>query len=491
MEARLAEILATPVGSRPPQAVQSLLQATEHTAVFRHLATLHDSDLVHRNCCQRMQWKCFRDGEAVLSYGETPGALCWIVAGVASAFAPPQVVATHQLNIPNTNIHQRTLAPPPEVAGQQPAIKETQYQLGLLQAFFQKEIDEAGTFANDEALVEAPHLAKQYCYGELGLVAALPSVSSLVAVSNVAAIVLPAADFYAALSEALEAECTRKVTDLAKVAVFRTWAKSTLVKLSEFVHVKRFRRNEIVFAENDLVDSVYFIRSGEFQVRIIQLMLRVGSPRKLTANLSIKSAFDILGADEVLDRRKTRAVTCKCYSAKGEVYFMKREVTFRQHFTEKVLNRPDTQHLLRTRHSLHLKSVNQRTQQVHEVENLKQSLELPPPRPTTVPKEWVPYIRMALSPKKLPPKEKEVVRIYEASIHTRRRTTFEGSPRTEPAKFVPAAEFIQKHFKRRPAAKPLSRRVAPPNFLLGQRQKKNHLYTRLLVFENLVLDPTY
>ena len=312
MEASLAEI--PPADSRSPQVIQQLMDATTHTDLFRHLSTLHDSDQVHRNCCQRMQWKRFRDGEELLSFKQTPTMLCWVLTGTVAAFAPQRVVATYELNIPNININKRTLAPAPQPNLQdnwleETTVKETQYQLGLLQGFYQKEIDEAGTVAlsNDETLVEAPALAKRQYFGELGLISTLPSVCSLVAVSNVTAIVLTATDFYTALSEVVEAECSRKVADLSKVALFRSWAKLTLIKLSEFMHLKRFRRNEVVFTENDVADCVYFICSGEFNVRLTQLTLRVGSPtrRRLTANLSIKSPYDILGADEIVERRKT------------------------------------------------------------------------------------------------------------------------------------------------------------------------------------------
>ena len=482
---RLSEVLATPPGSRSPEAVQELKAATESTHLFQRLHALHDSDQVHRNSCQFMQCKQFKDGEEILSFGQQASRLCWILQGQVVAFAPQQVVAAHHLNVPNINIHQHTSPSVPVLDlpdVQDVVVKEVRHQLGLLQSFYQKELDEAGNMPRDAALVEAPHLAKRSCHGELGLLASLPSVYSLVALSDVTAIILTADDFYSAFGDSVEAECSQIATDLRKVALFKTWTKQGLAKVCEFFHVKRFRRNEAVFVEGDAAAYVYIIRAGEFKVSARQQSLRVRSPgrgeRRLTANLSIKAPYDFLGVDEVIERRQTMSVTCECYSAKGELYYIRREVLLTQHFVDKILTRPESQQLLRARHQLHLNSLSQGTQQVQELETLKKTLELPTPRPTTTASGWMPYIRAVLSPKKLPPKHKEDVHIYETCVPSRRpRATYS---RTEPVKT--SAEFIHKHLARRAAPKPLPRRLAPPSFLLASRLKNDRLRTRMMVF---------
>ena len=45
--------------------------------------------------------------------------------------------------------------------------------------------------------------------------------------------------------------------------------KHTMVRLTQYLKEKMFGRRDIVYNEGDIADKMYFIRDGEFEVKII------------------------------------------------------------------------------------------------------------------------------------------------------------------------------------------------------------------------------
>lgn len=47
--------------------------------------------------------------------------------------------------------------------------------------------------------------------------------------------------------------------------------KNTIVRLTQYLKEKIFRRRDIVYNEGDISDKIYFIREGEFEVNSLLL----------------------------------------------------------------------------------------------------------------------------------------------------------------------------------------------------------------------------
>lgn len=105
----------------------------------------------------------------------------------------------------------------------------------------------------------------------------------------------------------------RKKLD-AKVEFFKNFrlsegiSRTNLNKLSYFFKEKQFRRRDIVFKEGDLVDHIYFVKEGEFEItktvktKLDKTTTQKGQPtllKTVSVKVSIIGPNQIIGLDEL------------------------------------------------------------------------------------------------------------------------------------------------------------------------------------------------
>lgn len=61
-------------------------------------------------------------------------------------------------------------------------------------------------------------------------------------------------------------ELDEKTKFIQSIPFFQTWSNLTLSKFSYFFKEVKFKRNQIVFQTGDTLESIYVVRSGEFEV---------------------------------------------------------------------------------------------------------------------------------------------------------------------------------------------------------------------------------
>lgn len=53
---------------------------------------------------------------------------------------------------------------------------------------------------------------------------------------------------------------------LCKFELFEGWSFGALKRLYYHMEIKKYIRKQVVYKQNDIADTMYFIKNGEFQV---------------------------------------------------------------------------------------------------------------------------------------------------------------------------------------------------------------------------------
>ena len=105
-------------------------------------------------------------------------------------------------------------------------------------------------------------------FGELALMSKKTAkrAASIVCDEEVTVACLNKQAFQNSIQAALERKINLRVEFLKNFRLAENITRTTLVKLTQYLKEKAFRRRDVVYKEGEISDGVYFIREGEFEV---------------------------------------------------------------------------------------------------------------------------------------------------------------------------------------------------------------------------------
>lgn len=184
--------------------------------------------------------------------------------------------------------------------------------------------------ALDNEDYETCKLSKGMSFGEYSILHNQPRLASIQCVTGTHLAVLTKENYLAILGKI---EC-KKLDDLVKFLrkfqVFRNWSRSPIIKVSYFLKEKSYMRKSVVFHEGDIIENLYFVKSGELEIiknlktkkPTKNLYFRELSPSQ-DANIAIIGPGELVGEEFLSCDRYP--YTCKVYSYTATLLCMSKQ----------------------------------------------------------------------------------------------------------------------------------------------------------------------
>lgn len=284
----ITRLLLIPTSSRTTSDSDYLVRLTQCLKFFNDMPA-H----IHIACVQTMKVAYFQKGEVVFHHGDAGDSFCIILKGCV------------EIMVPGFKLSKKLL--------------------------------EESKAATEDDLVQIATLDAGATFGELALLNNEPRAATVKAKTSVALATLYKDNYDRLLRAQYDGQLKEKVKFLRSFPFFNDWTQLSLSKLTYFFIEIPYKRGDIVFTEGAAVHDVYFIKSGEFELRKIihseaRLLLNSAKYPRLRAGkdtqsrpIFVKTGRDVMGFDEAITG-SCYECTCRCRSDTGVVWAISREV---------------------------------------------------------------------------------------------------------------------------------------------------------------------
>lgn len=284
----ITRLLLLPTSDRTTSDADYLVRLTQCLQFFSDLPP-H----IHIACCQVMKVAYFQQGEVVFHCGDAGDSFCVILKGCVEVLVPG-------------------------------------FKLS-------KEVMQESRAAREEDLVQVATLDAGAAFGELALLSNEVRAATVKTKTSVALAILYKDDYDRIFMSQHDGQLKEKVKFLRSFPLFGDWTQLALSKLTYFFIELTYKRGEVLFKEGDSVHDVYFIKSGEFELRKLiksepRLLLRPLKYPNLrlyketqSRPVFLKSGREVLGFEEAINGTAYQC-SCVCRSDIGVVWAISREV---------------------------------------------------------------------------------------------------------------------------------------------------------------------
>jgi CRP-like cAMP-binding protein len=155
-------------------------------------------------------------------------------------------------------------------------------------------------------------------FGELALINSKPRAATVECTMVSVFAVLEKADYLRILKKFDLRRLNFRIDFFKAVPVFSNWTRQSIGKLSYYFKEVEYSRNSYVYREEDLPDSVYFVKQGDFNLlkAIPNSSHTMRRANKLRAHVAILGLGEMFGNEEVMNRLP-RQHSCQCASSSG------------------------------------------------------------------------------------------------------------------------------------------------------------------------------
>jgi CRP-like cAMP-binding protein len=115
-------------------------------------------------------------------------------------------------------------------------------------------------------MIEVAQNGKGSSFGELALIHRRPRAATIVWLTECHFGVLDKPMYQKVLLKKQKQELEAKSRFIQSIPFFKNWTNLTLTKFTYFFKEIKYHRNQTVFHEGDMLDSIYVVRRGEFEV---------------------------------------------------------------------------------------------------------------------------------------------------------------------------------------------------------------------------------
>lgn len=272
----LISLLRSPSAQRSAKSIKSLQHLTKNIPFFKQLISDYE-EKAHIECCTYLKHQYMDKGSIVCEAGEAGDLFYIILKGSVKVLVPDE---------------------------------------------------------QSRVLVESTVLLSGCAFGEFALLKNRPRTATIVCAEDSHFAILSKKDFVRILGNFTNKRFDEMTEFLKKLPIFNGWSMNSLVRLSYLFKIIKFKRNQRLFREGDPADSVFIVKSGEFELTkeiIINssphiVIGKIGRPlittRKqkhfLQGKLSIVSLGVMIGDDDVMNG-DFFTKTCTCYSTFAEI----------------------------------------------------------------------------------------------------------------------------------------------------------------------------
>lgn len=345
-----------PAANRTQENLEEVMKYTKDNKFLKKISEERNSNRILWECCRVMTLEVYQKGEPIINFGEIGDRFYIIIKGKARVITPTRSLhraeaTTRDLlnGLKRMNTLRETSSP--LITDE----KEAKFNEEIKTLTRQKTEIDIEFLANYGEIEEFKHvntLKEGDFFGELALINNKPRTATIEASEVCYLAVLSKKDFKKILCNDALKSLEERVNLLKSLPAFSDLSKLSLQKFVYSFSEITYKKDQILFDENFLADCLYFVKSGE--IKIFQrdfvatpkytkpdVFLRLGMMKTQRKRVNVKEVIkgknEIIGYEEILEKRKNRIRVCSCYSNFVIVYEVKIEVLKRFPFYNEVM----------------------------------------------------------------------------------------------------------------------------------------------------------
>lgn len=381
-----------------------LFNLTANVKFFQKITEEHKSSEIHRECCEVMTIENFEKNDVVIHFGDIGEKFYIILTGSATILIPSKkklkitiqefidyqkrfkssssesLSSSHSSgsdsHIFNNDLQENKKSNPVSININDISIQfnypnksnDSADEESMIQKLFKKklikekkkEILKLAKQSNQDfiefdvnRMEETGILKEGDSFGEYALISNRPRAATVVAREHLVLLVLKKSQFKSILGSLSEKKTAVHIKFFQSLQYFSNLSNNALSKLTYLFQIQQFSNKQVLFAQDQPTNGLYFIKEGEFM--LTQRCYKenpdkkaydfqssqdrpsdkwVKLPRiKKDLKVIIKGKNESVGGFEVLRLKSHRMFTCTCISGRSEVYFLPIE-----HFWTKIPN---------------------------------------------------------------------------------------------------------------------------------------------------------
>lgn len=353
----LHNLFSIPAATRTQENLEEVMKYTRNNRFLKKICQERNSDRIHWECCRVMTLEVYEKGETIINFGEVGDRFFIIIKGKVRIIMPTRSLRRSDTTTQDLLNGLRRMSTIRDLAESQ-TFSENEAKFNQeIRKFTRKKTEiDLQFLANYGKIEEFKHintLKEGDFFGELALINNKPRTATVEAAEVCYLAVVSKKDFKKILCTDAVKSLEERVTFLKNLPAFTEVSKLSLQKFVYNFSEVTYKKDQKVFDEADLADSIYFVKSGEIKIcrrdvletpkygatPDIFLRLSMMKIQKKRVNLRevIKGKNEIIGYEEIIENRENRIRVCTCLSNFAIVYEVKFDTLKRFPFYSEVM----------------------------------------------------------------------------------------------------------------------------------------------------------
>ena len=299
--------------------LEEIMKIIKDNKFIKKICKDWNSDRIQWECCKVLQLEIYTKGEKIINFGEVADRFYIIIKGKVCVLKPTKgikrIFSTKNDLLKGISIMNSMRADKTDEYDSSESklikdiIKNTKRDKSIIDFNYLAEFGEIEEFKEIKVLEAGDS------FGELALIANKPRTATVESPEDTYLAVLSKKDFNKILLTHATESLEERVILLQGIPFFQNITKLTLQKLSYGFSEITYRKDQTVYDENSDVESIYFIKSGEFKIlkenkifsdkfKYSDTLLKLSFMKKLAKRKRfseiIKGNMEIFGYEEII-----------------------------------------------------------------------------------------------------------------------------------------------------------------------------------------------
>ena len=179
-------------------------------------------------------------------------------------------------------------------------------------------------------MLPVAQLSTGMAFGELALLKDQPRAAKILCLTDCHFAVIDKSDYMKIIGKAESRILDKQIEFLKEIPYFSKWSKRKLEKLNYYFSKIKFSRKQVVFCNNSPADSVFIVKSGEFE---LTKPLLCNKDKNFNVKVALLTKGEMFGEAEVVSKT-AYSTTCTCYSSSGELLCVSAEIFLLKFYTK-------------------------------------------------------------------------------------------------------------------------------------------------------------
>lgn len=342
----LHSLFSIPPGTRSQEDLEEIMSYTKDSKFLKKICQEQNSDRIHWECCRVMTLEVYERNQRIMNFGEVGDKFFIIIKGKVNIIFPTRSLKRSlTMNKDMTKGLERlktTIKDEFDLDKHEENEKKEAFVRNIRRHHSNVDFEYLANFGVVENPEESKMLTSGDIFGDIALLNSKPRAATVEAKETCYLAVVSKKEFHRILCTDAAKSLEERVTFLKALPAFSKVTNNSLQKLALSFCEKTYHKDQKVYDETDLAETINFVKSGEFKLsqgEIIAMtkyqensdvFLRLSQMKKMKKRVNqrvvIKGKNEIFGYEELIEKKNARFRKCTCYSNFGLVYEVKVEV---------------------------------------------------------------------------------------------------------------------------------------------------------------------